>query len=232
MYSILLLPLLLCNHPYVTSFHLNFITSDLTVNSYGDLVRLTCRATNYYDLCLFISPDGETCQLKWDTKLQRPIIGSCSIIRKFEFVGDYNKFECAVEIVANIGAVGKWKCFVREYKRFREGRQVHADIGLEVRQVYPENKTDGPPKPTKQAKLEPFVFKPIARIPKPDEKNVEDEGVGTTAIFIILFVVLVSVAVLAVVWRRKSEIFQVKEDKMKMVQLQRENSESSFNSDK
>ena len=235
MYSISLLPLFLCNHPYVTSFQLTFITSDLTVNSYGDLVHLMCRADDHYDLCLFISPDGETCQLKWDTELQHPKIGSCSISRKFEFVGDYDKFECAVEIVADVGAVGKWKCYVREYRNFGQGRQDHAEIGLQVRKATHDNKTDKQPKPKKQAKLEPFMYKPIARIPVTKEEEEEEEehgGVGTVVLFIILCVFVVSVVVIAVVWRRKGDFFGAKDDKMKMVQLQRENSECSFNSDK
>merc|ERR1719244_2258595 len=105
------------------------------------------------------------------------------------------------------------------------GRQVNGEIGLHIRKAAYDNDTEKQPKPKNQAKLEPFMYKPITRNSVTDKEEEEQHGSGgAVVIAIVVFVILVSVVVLAEVWRRKGDFFRAKDDRMKMVQLQRENS--------
>ena len=229
--------LLVFTHHPVTSFHLNYITSDLTISRYGDLVTLMCRASDHYDLCLFISPDGETCQMKWDGRLRRPRVTSCSTVRRFEFVGSYDEFECGVKIVADAGAVGRWNCHVKEYRNFGKGRDAHANIGITFKQEQIENTSKGtsesPTITNNSLKLGPFIDKSSVRIPVVDADEDTAHTTDLTAVFVSVMAILTLVIlVVTLVLIRSRSCTQSTEEKMEMISIQRENSRTSFDSDK
>ena len=56
--------------------------------------------------------------------------------------GSYDEFECGVKIVVDAGAVGKWTCYVKVYRNFRTGREVHADINIKIKQEDNENTSE------------------------------------------------------------------------------------------
>ena len=106
------------------------------------MATIMCRASDHHDVCLFVSPDGDTCQVKWGGSLRRASITSCSNVRRFEFVGNYDEFGCGVKIVADARAVGKWTCYVKEHRSFGTGRELHADINIKIKQEEVEHTSD------------------------------------------------------------------------------------------
>jgi hypothetical protein len=240
----------LFHHPLI-AFHLNYMTSDLVISRFGDMATLMCKASDHYDVCLFISPDGETCQVKWDGSLQRASVTSCSNVRRFEFVGNYDEFECGVKIVADVGAVGKWSCYVKEYRSFGTGREVHADINIKIKQENNEytsertseitirqtstlNRRDPDKEPNNVIRLEPYVDISTVQFPvgedDQDTKTREDGGVLIPALASVVVILILLGIVFIVMWNRNKTIFQSKQNKMQMMTLKRENSNTSFNS--
>ena len=242
--------LVLFHHP-VIAFHLNYITSDLVISRFGDMATLMCRASDHYDVCLFISPDGETCQVKWDGSLRPASVTSCSNVRRFEFVGNYDEFECGVKIVVDARAVGKWTCHVKEYRNFGTGREVHAGINIKIKQEDNEytrerkselpsiqttslNGSDPGKEPNSVIRLEPYVAISSVQFPvgnvDQDTKTREDGGVLIPVLVSVVVILILLGTVFILMWKRKKTFFQSTEDKMQMMTLKRENSRTSFNS--
>ena len=215
------------------------------------MATLMCKASDHYDVCLFISPDGETCQVKWDGSLRRASVTSCSNVRRFEFVGNYDEFECGVKIVADVGAVGKWSCYVKEYRNFGTGREVHADINIKIKQEdveYTSERTSELPsmqttllhendpekKPNNTIRLEPLIDMSSVKFPVADgdqnSKTRKDSGVIIPVLVSVVVILILLGTVFIIMWKRNKTFFQSKQDKMQMMTLKRENSNTSFNS--
>ena len=183
--------------------------------------------------------------------MKQASVTSCSNVRRFEFVGNYDKFECGVKIVVNAGAVGKWTCYVKKYHNLRTGREVHADINIKIIQEGNEytseraseltsiqttslNGSDPDKEPNNVIRLEPYVdissvqF-PVADVDQ-DTKTREDGGVLIPVLVSAVVILILLGTVFILMWKRKKTFFQSTEDKMQMMTLKRENSRTSFNS--
>ena len=204
-----------------------------------------CRASDHYDKCSFTSPDGESCQVEWDGRRRRAVVTRCSNVRRFEFVGSYDKFECGVRIVADVGAVGKWSCYVKEYRNIGPGREVQADINIIFRQIEihstskrtstqisststktTENSEDKTEKSRNIHRLLPFTDDSAVGIPV--NGDVQQNSILLPVLVSVAVIIILLVTVVSIIWIRRKKVFVSRENSMKMIPLKRENSRMSF----
>ena len=74
------------------------VTNNETKTLKDGKVRLTCIADAYYDWCRFKHKD-KACEFQWSRDIWDVKTYYCKDFEKrFEFVGNYDNYECAIEI--------------------------------------------------------------------------------------------------------------------------------------
>ena len=170
----------------------------------------------------------------------------CSNVRRFEFVGSYEKFECGVKIVADVGAVGRWSCFVKEYRNIGPGRDARAEIQISFKQrevkqtdMKIKNQKDVPAKNIIENKTEisrkilPLTIDATTRYPafKESEPNPDGSPNALVPVFVsVAVLVLVVATVFSLVWVRRKKLSRSREKSMNLISIKRENSRMSFRS--
>ena len=104
----------------------------------GGSVTLYCHVDGWWEWCTF-KHDGNLCDFGYDSNDTVTQL-NCTEDYEFraEFVGDYNNYECAMELSnVKLEDAGKWTCEVESYYagRYRGyGYQVSGEMDLKVRQ--------------------------------------------------------------------------------------------------
>ncbi len=92
----------------------------------GDSVTLSCTAYDYWEWCTMRHvPTGRICDIDWRKPEWNVSVLNCGAFQgRYEYVGDYDKYNCAVRFTDLRGEdAGQWECDMEKYWNGRgEGR--------------------------------------------------------------------------------------------------------------
>ena len=83
-----------------SAFDITKVEPESITIPYGGKIRLSCTSDGYYEFCKFKNvASGKICDFIWKREPYNVTTNDCGAFEgRARFVGDYNKYECAVEL--------------------------------------------------------------------------------------------------------------------------------------
>ncbi len=96
----------------------NHSPKNISYLAQGDDITLSCSSDNWWKWCTFKHAEsGKVCDFQWKFEPYNVTVLDCDdFAGRFEFVGDYNNYNCAVKLTGMTGQeAGKWRCEMEEF---------------------------------------------------------------------------------------------------------------------
>ena len=117
------------------AFELTEVKSSKSMVNEGGSVTLSCVVDGWWEWCTFKHNDN-LCDFEWTKDTWNVTTLNCT--EDYEFVGDYDNYECAIELTnISLEDAGKWTCEIESYYagRYRGyGYKVTGEIDVKLTQ--------------------------------------------------------------------------------------------------